>query len=651
MLAPGVFLLIGSVAGGWLFAKAFNSHRIVRFLLSVVLGLSFFTAGASLISLLAPVHAAWGVALVATVAVGYLYRTTPHQVDCPIACPGPKESAFVLLLAITGWLYACGSQQLFPSQEYLLWHLPKFMELGSGPAGPGFLSTAALFGRDPWLATVLASAVVQVTTLLGCYLFALLAWPQSVLVRITITLYLAMSTPRGLLIFEHPWQTTANLWLMAGLIFLTTDRRWPGWFLVAACTTLSWPHALALAVALVPWSQKLRFQAGLLGLLYAILSKPVALPWILAAVLVIRPPALLLRRPDQATLRFLPQLALIELWGPSYGVFGLAAGALVITLLLQEQWNSCTDPGRPRLVQSRLHLPSRWFLSLAFLALVVLGGKAGETVFNDQVLIASQKERVNFLRLVRPHSLSDWLSWRGERLGFTSQDASAVEEIRKTQGKMAYFSGPFPDPEVSALVATLAQKPLLGWSSGPSGPELAAPLSAYLLSEQTDLLTDSGLDWLFQRNQPPIAITPSVSGKPVSPVALKARVLGAETGSLPANSLIPLRLKLSNAANYRVVTDTTASARFELRYLAGDPRRGLVAPLTPLALPTLEPGQEEELTVYLRTPPKPCYFQLELFLVTADGGSKRVPLEGVEYFRTWFPGPPLEVDGGARHYP
>lgn len=631
----------GSLVGGYFAAKAISESQKVRLALSFALGPALLTAWTTLSSFVAPSRIAAVLGLALTLVVGILAgRETEEKV-----APAPRLARlewFVLGLALVAtWLAAVGGQQLFPDENYLLWGLPKFSTWSQSVIGSGFLAVSGLFGMDPFASALWGSGVLQVLGALSCFLFCFLHLPDRRFLRALCFLYLLLSTGKGFLILASLDQSLLHLWAGASLLVLPLRSK-ARWFVVlwsAAALPLSSPLALALILTFVPRNKRFWPFFLVAGALWALLMKGLSFPWILA-LLFLKWWGLDSKEPLPNLVR---TLAILELWGPGWGVFSLTALALVIARWLLVQWDRAGSKVRPTFGHGELLLPKRLLLGLGLALLLVAGVKPGETVFNDDILIGSHKEDIELVSLFWPHSLTDWLKWRGERFGFGDRERAAAKELATLEGSVAYLSGPVPEPIVSALISSTVGTEMRGWKREEDGPALLPEIVAYLQSDDPQFLTGSGLVWVVGPGQQ----TTKVGQAGAAPGNLKVSpletTLVSPNRSLPASSLIPIELTLTNTSSYPQTSRGVSGARFLLDYRSGYPLRPLLQPITPVALPPLAPGGQAKLTVVLRTPPRPSNFDLKLVLVAEDGHYRETKTASQANYRTWSTAPPHAV--------
>lgn len=649
LLSWGPVLLIGGLGGGYLNSRSIGvDSGPRRIVLAMVLGTSLITAWLSLLACLLPVLPA---AILATL-LSFLHVRRPATADSALPTKTGLASGFFLtLVCAAAWLSAVGGQQLFPDREFLLWQLPQTAN-PSLVTGPGMSAVLSLFGTDPLGATLWAMGVVQLLAVIGLFLFCSICLGRSPVLQNVCFIFLLCSSSRGFLIVRTPDVPLLHLWAATALIWISQAgrNRYLALIPATAALAISWPLGLALVICLFPPKPRLLAFLAAGGSVVAFLTRGVAPGWLLAALLLVY--VLTKTSPSTKDGLLVSRFCLLELWGPGWDIFAYTALTYGALTYFEGRWSALPRGLRPQIRDGGIRVPLRWIFGFCVFYIALQGVKPGEGYFNDQVLIASQKEHLKLPALFLPRSLESWLSWRGARFGFGSSERRAVELLSQVPGPVVYLSEPIPDPMLSALVALASGKSLIGWEhTSRGGASLAPALSAYLQSGDQKLLAPLGECLVISSGGRSVQVSPSSD----STAAVKAGPLVADFQSLPsvlpAGNLIPVEVVLRNSTSYLHRNIGITGARFEADYHSGAPLQPVEQPVCKVAVPALPPGERTRIRVFLRTAPRPSTFELRLFLLSDDGQSRQMQTPGERLFRTWPSGPPSALPGGEGQKP
>ena len=551
--------------------------------------------------------------------------------------PLSKGQSFLLgFLALSTWIYSQGHFQLFPDIDYLLWDLTK----GHPGERSALMASASLFAKDPWLSTLIFLGFSQVSVVLGAFALARLCLSSGRSGWVWVGVYLLGATEKAWLVFQTPAEIPDHLWGLSALFLIAMGKRYSPFLslpILAALTLSNWVLALAILLVIPHWKKHSLAALGALGLLLSLYFKGFSLGLCVATVLLLYQQ----KRPDRLepwTLKF----SLLELLSPVSGLFGLTAFALEAGKKLESVWLE-SEPSKLQWSRTKIGLPKRAVLISAGLVIFWYGIDGAETVFNDSVLIGAQQEKVSLGKLVRPHSLQDWLEWRGAGYGFSTDDQRALEPMKTLEGQVVYLSGTLPDPRVSSLLAVASGKAFLGWTPSRQGPLLDQELALYLATGQAQALAGHPADLLLgpqlqalpvpqapghKRERGPLVHLEGPKGQPVSiDSLLRAKISGSQAREVPAASLIPIEIAISNPTNLALDLSSYRDIRFDPNYPNRKPLAPVDDPAAAVRLESLSPGEQLFTTAYLRTDNFPLNYDLKLSLSKDDGTYQQVQLE------------------------
>lgn len=634
----------GSVLSGFFFQR--SSYR---FLISPLLGLGLATSIFCLCDRFLPPEINVFVTLLLVCGAGAIGWKSKNAE--PAHFPSMPRYAGIAIagLAVAAWFFAVGSLQLNPSLDFLLWDLTE----NAPGRRSAVLAAASLFGPDRWLGLQFLCGLGQVSVALGAFALARLVAPESRWAWILVAVFLLGSAHSGWLVFAKPEEVLIHLWGL-GALFLLFDRdanhKALAAPLLAALFLVSWPMTVALILSLPRWKKMLVAFAflGTAQNLYFLGFSP--------GLLVAASGVLLQLRKPGAVSEFAVRLCLLELICGAHGLFGLTALGLELATRLEKFWYE-TEQGHFRLSPSELAIPRREVLIATTLLTLWLGIDGAETVFNDVVLIGAQKEGVRYTRLALPSTMESWLDWRGGAFGFQAQDKETLEKLSGLEGTFVYLSGQVPDLRVAALISIALDRPFSGWRLGwKERPELPRDCALYLFTKDPETLERVGVSWVVVRGEEPlkprtqdppdklveVRLNPE-TGEPESiESVLVAAIAAPQPHEVPAASLIPVKLRLSNPTDFALDLSVYRGIVFESTYPHREPLRPIDFPVTPLNLSLLRPGATETVTAYLRTGINPLEYDLGIRLTRADGSSQPVPLSASFSVRSWRVELPLD---------
>lgn len=569
----GLVLLAG-LAVGWASGVGCGTRSLSRVFLAFPLGVASILSWFFLISLLSwsplvTMGVATAAALLYGLWSGRFLRPTPAL------CLGWPFVLLFLLASAVGWLSMIGGCQLDPPPEFLLCELPRIAQLanlGLGlphPLGPDAVygvtrfSLLAALGDDPWRSSLLLSGVAQVLTVSGCLTLLLGQNRRAPLAMALAALALFLGSEQGWLVSRTPWQGTAHLLLIVSLSFF--QRRPLHALPLLGGLALLAPHwALAAGAALFVRLPR-RFWVGLLGAFLGMVQGGLGLSLIAAAFLAWKHPN-----------RFVRALCAAEFVAP--GLFGLAALGMALGRSLTVLWRRFAGE-RLQYVKSEgaQQIPRRSLVGVVAVGSLWLMMATGEEAFNDDILIASQKQKVKVSRLIVPDRLSDWAVWRGEHHGLTQLDLQAVGELRRLEGALLYLTGELEEKAyVAALLSTLAGgRELAGWYVGRDGSALLPAAGAVAATGQAEWLAGTPVRWLLRRGQPPTAIEPSKAAAAFDQTAEAYPTRYQRWGRLrwytapPGSRYQVLRNGVPFGPDFGVVASEEGEAPFSVPHLVG----------------------------------------------------------------------------------
>jgi hypothetical protein len=480
-------------------------------LLALPLGAGCWLAWLFLLSYLLAPRPAIGVAAALTLVAGFWLGLRPRRVVQP-TLEWPFHT-LLLLAGAVGWLSLVGGCQLAPPRDFLLFELPRIAQLAKrgpspdhplGPeamAGVSPFATAAAIGGDPWTVALALGGTIQVLSVLA-WLLLLARWNrQAPLAVVLAGLSLFLGTSQGWLINDLPSVAAAHLFAVLALWVWSVRPAWQALPLLTSLALVDAQLALAIAgVTLVKIPRKL-----------PVLGFALLLGWgqggaslgLLAAGL------LWWRHPN----KMVRLLATAEFFYP--GVFGLAALGMALGRTATVLWKRY--PGERLRVSLKpglaLRVPRRLLIGGLTVLAMWLAIAPGEEVFNDRILIYSQKQKAKLNELLLPHSLASWAAWRGPALGLDPADLVAAQILSTLDGPAVYLSGePEERVEVAALVSALAGgRPLAGWYAGKDGSALLPAAAAVASSGRVEHLAETPARWLVRRGQSPLSVKPMPS--------------------------------------------------------------------------------------------------------------------------------------------
>lgn len=498
--------LLGSLVGGWLGGPGLGAQGRRRVVLALPLGLSFFFTWGLLLGLfLSPI---WLAGLVPLLAVGHGFWLARHSAP-PLGQMGWPQWLLAVLLGLVGWLFLVGGFQLAPPEPYLYLELPRIAQLGFGFTGTHPLGPEAGELVSP-LAAVLALANECLGSSLGlggaAQVAAVLAWlwlstrlhRRAPLAIVLGCLFLFMGSTEAWLVTRLPQAGVAHLLAVLAWWLSKSRRPWPALPLALGLACLDLQLAAALTVAaLVPL--KRRWELAVAGVILGLYLAGPSLGLLAAVVLWLRHPNHEVRR-----------LAVVEFLAP--GLFGMTALGIALGRALTAIWRR-NPGGRPRWSRRpawSLSIPLRWLVWLVGALVVWRGLAPGEEVFNDEILIASQKQKVALEKLFVPRSLLAWAQWRGTTVGLVPADLEVARQLAWLEGSAVFLSGQHPEsPTLAGVVSALAAGARLeGWHVSREGACLLPGVAAYAATGRAELLRGTGAAWLVERDHQPAAIEP-----------------------------------------------------------------------------------------------------------------------------------------------
>lgn len=496
-----IALLLGA---GWLSSRGLEIRLAVRAMLTWTLGLSLWAAWGLLVGqfLEAPSSTVLGGGIFASL---WAFRMGPASPR--VTRYRPALLALFALMAIAGWLHIVGGLQLRPSQELLVFDLPKIAQWAAGNSGAthplGIASEssvsplaklASVWGSDPLRPLLLFGGLAQIGTLWLWFWLGAHEQAKAPLATALGGLALFLGTSSGWMLVSSPWLALSYLLVLAAIVLATV--RGPVWAL---------PNLLAVGL--------LSPELALAGLLYFLGCKgsPRALLFLgLSAVSVlwyggswgVLVAAFLYIRTTKGDVRGLCLASLAYPGAPEWAALGIAVGRALTAVWRRtpvQKWGF--DGG--------LVVPKRAPLVLLTLVAFWRALIAGEEVYNDDILIRSQKEKVSLSRLLVPHTLLDWAAWRGAAVGFEQEDLKALPLLAE-EGDALYQTGDPVEPvEVAALLSALSGgRPLAGWYASARGVSPYPAVAAYFSTGERSLLRATPIRRLLRRGQPEVSIEP-----------------------------------------------------------------------------------------------------------------------------------------------
>ncbi len=514
--------------------------------------------------------------------------------------PGPRLASrplglgsrlFVLLLAGGAWLAVVGAMHLDPGTPFLLEHAPMASQYGtlgdsaSHPLGGGSASLPArllgVLGGDPLFSAQVLAGLFQVLTLLALFTGLRHASVHPLAALLGVGAMLA-GTPASWLVTTSLEQAMTHL-LGAGLLaLLMLGSGWLAGLLAAGLILALAPldagaaWSLGLLAGLAPWlpggesSRRQRWIQSVLplaalGSALGTLGFPrPGFEWSWWIVLFLPALGLAWRRKVRAALLLGGGEILVALLGEGLGAWVLGAGCVLTVAgeLLGEAWEKAR-PGHWRLGWEsgglRLEAPRRSGVVLVLLWLVVVGLEPGEAAMNRQVLLAAHKLHLGLPELLRPIPLEAWVESRGSVRGLGPQDAVLARTLAdRATPALVLTSGIQTEPLLpSAVIATLARRPLSGWIRLPDGAELEP--AAELIRSQVRERAPRGERLLMLEPFPDIQ--PSGT-RPAAPTGLQARW----EGPAAPGRIAPIHLSLlpppGQTLGYRVFRNGQPWGRF-----------------------------------------------------------------------------------------
>lgn len=415
-----------------------------------------------------------------------------------------------LLLALIGWLHLVGGTQLQPERNFLLLDLPKIAQLAAGgpatvhplgaaseahvhPATP----LAAVGGADPWRAALILGGIAQLAALTLWFCWATRAQAKAPLAVTLGGLALFWGTSQGWLLAITPWVGLSHL-LALGFIVLCSAHS-PLWAAPCLLALLRLSPTLAAACALFGLALLLPRRAWLVTAAVAGSLAIHGASWgtLLAAYLY--------WRAAKAPVRALALAGLAHPGALEWAALGLAVGRYLTAVWHRTPSADLKFSFRPL----NLVLPGRAILLLVSGFCLWRALIGGEEVFNDEILIRSQKEKASLLRLMIPYRLSDWVAWRGTTVGFDPRDHELVASLSR-DGVVLYESGEHREnPEVPALLSSLARgRSMAGWHVDREDASPLPAVAAYFSSQDPDLLRATPVRRVVRRDQEELTVTP-----------------------------------------------------------------------------------------------------------------------------------------------
>ncbi|MGE0490671.1 MAG: hypothetical protein AB7S38_15810 [Vulcanimicrobiota bacterium] len=498
--------LLGSLVGGWLGGPGLGAQGRQRVVLALPLGLSFFFTWALLLGLFLPPILLAG--LVPWLAVGHGFWLGRHSAP-PLGQPGWPHWLLAVLLGLVGWLFLVGGFQLAPPQPFLYVELPRIAQLGFGfsgvhPLGPEAgelvtpLATVLALGNECLSSSLALGGAAQVAAVLAWLWLSTRLHRRAPLAAVLGCLFLFMGAADAWLVTRLPQAGVGHLLAVMAWWLSKFRRPWPALPLTLGLACLDLQLAAALTVAaLVPLKRKWELAAA--GLMVGLYLAGPSLGLLAALVLWLRHPNHEVRR-----------LAALEFFVP--GLFGMTALGIALGRALTAVWRRHPGgrPGWSRQPQWSLSIPLRWLVWLVAALVVWRGLAPGEEVFNDEILIASQQQKVALEKLLVPRSLLGWAHWRGGAVGLAPADLEVARQLAWLKGSAVFSSGQAPEsPTVAGVVSALAGgAPLEGWYVSKEGACLLPAVAAYAVTGQSELLRGTGAAWLLRRDHQPEAIEP-----------------------------------------------------------------------------------------------------------------------------------------------
>lgn len=506
-------LLMGA---GWLAARDLESRTSVRLFLAGILGLALWVAWSLMVGWF--VHFAPAVALggglFACLWAGRMRRSKPvpgQSLPCKLH---PLLLALALVLMLVGWLHCVGGVQLKPPQELLFFDLPKIAQMAAGSvdsshplgeASDGAVSPAAplasVWGADPLRPLLVLGGLAQVGVVCLWLWFGTREQPRAPLAVALGGLALFWGTPTGWLLTTSPWAGPAHLLALAFLV-LTSTRGivWAAPCLLAL-SRLSPSLALACAFFALGRIVKPRAWLVMVGATWSLFFHGAS--WgVLVAVY-------LARKNPKRHIRALSLASLACPGGLEWAALGLAVGRALTALWLRTPRGRWIARGEPL----GLEIPRRFLLTLLALVCLWRALIGGEEVFNDDILIRSQKEKASLARLVIPHRLSDWVSWRGSVVEFVPEDFAALSSLAEGSPVLYLTGEPEESLEVPALLTALAGgAPIAGWYASKKGVSPMPATAAYFATGDLDLLRATPVRRVLRRGENELRVAPWPEG-------------------------------------------------------------------------------------------------------------------------------------------
>ncbi len=503
-------LLMGA---GWLATRGLEGRALVRFLLAWALGFSLWGAWSLVVG--------WFVSFAPAVALGgglfaclWSWRKPGFEGESRRHKFHPLLLSLALALMLVGWLHSVGGVQLKPSQELLLFDLPKIAQMAAGktesshPLGTASDSAvspaaplAAAWGAEPLRPLLVLGGLAQAGAV-GLWLWlGVRQQPRAPLATALGGLALFWGTPKGWLLATSPW--TGLAYLLALSFFVLTSTR--GVARAAPClvalSRLSPSLTLACALFALGRMAKPRAWLVLVGAALSLSFHGASWGVLIAVYLAWRNPKLHIRALSLASLAY-PG-------GLEWAALGLAVGRVLTALWLRTPrrgWSVRREP----LV---LEIPGRFLLALMALLCLWRSLVGGEEVFNDDILIRSQKEKASLARLLIPHRLSDWVSWRGSVVGFAPEDLAALSSFGEGHLVLYQTGEPEESLEVPALLSALAGgRSLAGWHASKRGVSPMPAVAAYFLTGDAELLRATPVRRVLRRGDGELLIEPWPEG-------------------------------------------------------------------------------------------------------------------------------------------
>ena len=532
----------------------------------------------------------------------------PEGSEVPARPARTGTVAALLLLAAAAWLYPVGSMRLDPGLPFLVEEAPLASQVltrgdqAVHPLGAPTRSTVArllgALGGDPLQVAQVLSGSCQVLALLLLFGGLRLGTAHSMAALLGAAATFA-GTSQSWLVTSGLEGALAHLLGAAALALLLAD---PGPApaalvpLLALAVSLlepglAWPLVLLASVA--PWLPGSRVPRGQRWALTA----PACLGALGVAWLGGAP-----RPAWEASLWFalLPLVLGVAGWKGLRAPLLLGVGSLLVAVAgggaggVQGSalWAGCVFAAAGELLGRgwdhavvgrwsgawrdglRFSLPWRALVSLAVAFLAFQGLEPGETALNRHVLLAGQKQGVSVGQLFTPLTLADWVETRGAAFGLGPEDLELAARLRERPEEAQVVTlGVEREPLLpSAVIATLAGAPLVGWQFSASGPELEP--AAELARRRAASQAAPGERLLLRR--------PVRSGQ--EPGLIGARFRAAWKGVPVPGATVEFELEppliRNQELSYRVLRNGSPWSRLPVGLRAGRPLQ-FVVPRTP----------------------------------------------------------------------